>query len=293
MISGGVFLATGLCHLLPDAAEAFEGMYNDFPFPYMLTGLGFMATLFIEQISHALVHSRPSKDVSDAIPLLTSGINENIPEDPSSIVVSQPPESVLFPSEVESQLTEPALALLKQHYNDYVKGVNKFVSSSNDVPVPDGHSHGIPDTEGTGMLMVIAIWVALSFHSIMVGLVLGAAEDKVTSIFIAIMAHKGLEAFALGTSIVRSTASMKKYAAFCIAFASMTPIGILIGMIIEHFSEDSLISAAVSSIACGTFLYVGICEVILNELNRPHDKVLKCALLLVGFGLMAMLAIWV
>ena len=325
MMSGGVFLATALCHLLSESAESFEGHFDDFPMAYLLAGCGFMVTLFIEQIAHYLSdkasrkhhHAHHSVCETPSTSLIAASINDDV-----SLVVPTTPV-ITFPADVQKQLSPQALEQLREHYDAYAKSVNPQVSnnhydnnnnnsdvgsSTSDVEhghhhhhhhehhehhEDHGHSHGIPQNIEGGMIMVIAIWLALCFHSMMEGLALGAAETVNTGIFIAIVAHKGLESFALGTSMIRTNCSMLRYVTMCAAFAAMTPIGILIGMIIEHFAEDSLVSAGVGCIACGTFLYVGIVEVIINEIHRKHDKLAKCLMLILGFGFMAMLALWV
>ena len=45
-------------------------------------------------------------------------------------------------------------------------------------------------------------------------------------------------------------------------------------------------------LAAGTFLYVAFMEVIPKELRDPGRVALKLGALLVGFGLMSLLAVW-
>lgn len=47
-----------------------------------------------------------------------------------------------------------------------------------------------------------------------------------------------------------------------------------------------------SQLGAGTFLYVAFMEVLPRELDSSNHRVLKMAMLLLGFGLMSLLAIW-
>lgn len=52
------------------------------------------------------------------------------------------------------------------------------------------------------------------------------------------------------------------------------------------------VSSSLSALASGTFLYVALFEVIPKELAAPEHKASKIAVMLLGFGLMSVLAIW-
>ncbi|KAF2073300.1 hypothetical protein CYY_005399 [Polysphondylium violaceum] len=142
--------------------------------------------------------------------------------------------------------------------------------------------------------------IALSIHSIFEGLALGIqnTESHVIDIMIAIFAHKILAAFALGVAIVTNTSrpSIVKLSLLILVFSLASPIGSIIGMIIVNSggTETQLVSAILQGIASGTFLYVSVVEVIPKELNHTsQDIFLKSILLLIGFGGMALAAIWV
>ncbi len=74
-------------------------------------------------------------------------------------------------------------------------------------------------------------------------------------------------------------------------FASATPLGIFIGYATSNI-DNGTVSAAMSALASGTFLYVAMMEVIPKELEIPHYRVAKMGALLLGFGLMSLLAVW-
>jgi len=76
----------------------------------------------------------------------------------------------------------------------------------------------------------------------------------------------------------------------------MTPIGIALGSFLSKI-ESSKISiwfeAIFDSLAAGTFLYIAILEIIDEVFENSQQKILKFSLLLFGFLLMALIALWV
>ncbi|KAF6250335.1 ZIP zinc transporter-domain-containing protein [Scenedesmus sp. NREL 46B-D3] len=135
---------------------------------------------------------------------------------------------------------------------------------------------------------------ALCIHSMLEGVALGAqlTMESTQHIMLAIAAHKGLAAYALGASIVESKASTTKFWTVVAMFAAATPLGIAIGYATSTVGHGSA-GSAMSALASGTFLYVALNEVIPKELEHPDGhRVLKVGALLLGFGLMSLLALW-
>lgn len=93
----------------------------------------------------------------------------------------------------------------------------------------------------------------LSCTAALQGMAMGAQEGFVDSlhIFIAIAAHKGLAAYALGSSIVDSGATQKRFWAVIATFALATPVGIGLGRVVASFSTSGP-AAALSALASGT-----------------------------------------
>mmetsp|Transcript_8358 Transcript_8358/g.25051 ORF Transcript_8358/g.25051 Transcript_8358/m.25051 type:complete len:421 (+) Transcript_8358:407-1669(+) len=150
-----------------------------------------------------------------------------------------------------------------------------------------------PVRSQVSFLTAVLMGVALTFHSLLEGAALGAQPDVVNSlhIFIAIQAHKGLAAYALGSSIVDSEAGTRQFWSVIATFAFATPLGISLGFLLSSFTTSSG-AAAISALASGTFLYVAFMEVLPRELNDGSHRLLKLGMLLLGFALMSLLAIW-
>ena len=90
---------------------------------------------------------------------------------------------------------------------------------------------------------------------------------------------------------MRSGASAGEYAAAMLPFCAVTPVGALVGMSIKD-DGDGVATAAVLALAGGTFICIGLMEIIAKELPGDSDKLLKIALVLVGWGIFALLAVW-
>jgi solute carrier family 39 (zinc transporter), member 1/2/3 len=130
------------------------------------------------------------------------------------------------------------------------------------------------------------IMIALSVHSFFEGLALGLCTTfaNTMGIFIAILVHKGVAGMSLGISLMKTfpdNGRMIKSLVFC--FAVSSPVGIFIGMLIASASD--LVQVIFTSLAAGTFVYIGCSEVIVNEFSRPEYRVLKLFMYLLGAGM--------
>eukprot|EP00903_Cladosiphon_okamuranus_P018110 g16665.t2 len=146
----------------------------------------------------------------------------------------------------------------------------------------DSLSHGLVG-EDDGICVRFALLIALSVHSVMEGLGVGAEKRKAYNLLFAIACHKGLAAYALGASLLQSGVRGKQLTLFVLAFSAMTPIGILIGAIIEEDGEDDSAGAVCVALAAGTFLYVALMEVLPPELASTEHGWSKLGSLLAGF----------
>ncbi|CAN0485111.1 unnamed protein product [Ectocarpus sp. 8 AP-2014] len=144
------------------------------------------------------------------------------------------------------------------------------------------HAHGLGG-EGDGVWVRLALLLALSVHSVMEGLGVGAKTTKAYNLLFAIGVHKGLAAYALGASLLQSGVHGKQVTLFVLAFSAMTPLGILLGAIIEKDGEDDSAGAVCVALAAGTFLYVSLMEVLPPELASPENGWSKMGSLLSGF----------
>lgn len=96
--------------------------------------------------------------------------------------------------------------------------------------------------------------IALSIHAIFEGMALGLQENanQIIYMFLAIAFHKWVEALSLGIKHINMK-DRSYYFKVIMIFSSMTPIGILIGIVFSGFSE--VIEAIFLSISSGKKLY--------------------------------------
>ena len=72
-----------------------------------------------------------------------------------------------------------------------------------------------------------------------------------------------------------------------VLFASFTPLGQIVGILLGEASE--IIEIIFSCLAAGTFLYIACSEVIIEEFANPDYRVLKLIVFLLGIASIASL----
>lgn len=143
-------------------------------------------------------------------------------------------------------------------------------------------------------------WVlllVLSIHSIITGASLGLESSIASSLalFIAVMAHKSGAAFALGIRMGMSDAKLSRQKLIIVLFSCMTPLGILLGVVCSALlSADGAVKgeAIFDAIAAGTFINIAVLDIIDDVFKDKKDSMLRFALVLAGFAMMALIAIW-
>jgi len=137
--------------------------------------------------------------------------------------------------------------------------------------------------------------IVLSIHSIITGIAVGT-ENKIAQagiLLIAVLAHKGSAAFALGSSMNKT--GVKKDLIYIVVFSLMTPLGMILGMgSMEILGENmaNIFEAVFDAIAAGTFIYVAILDIVDEEFANTKKTVLTFTSLVLGITVMAIVAIW-
>ena len=161
-----------------------------------------------------------------------------------------------------------------------------------------GHTHVAPGTDMPERLLYpYVLMLVLSLHSVITGIALGTETTiaQAVVILIAVLAHKGTAAFALGVSMLRAHLPPGRFARMIAMFALMTPAGIVLGcgaMRILSGRTEQAFEALFDALAAGTFLYVAVVDILGEEFAHHVDRWLKFLLVLLGLGLMALVAIW-
>jgi len=130
------------------------------------------------------------------------------------------------------------------------------------------------------------ILIGLGVHSIFEGIATGAEESLTDAslLFLAIILHKGAAALSLAIALQKSFPDRDCYViGLMTLFASFTPLGIVIGILIR--STDEIMEIVFSCLAAGTFIYIACSEVIIEEFSLPRDKGLKLLFFMLGIAI--------
>ncbi len=128
--------------------------------------------------------------------------------------------------------------------------------------------------------------VLLSIHALLEGLCLGVSKHYETTILlmIALIIHKGLESFALIINQSKFIKNSFGIYAILLIFSSMTPLGIVGGIvgIGTFFTPDIL--AYFNAITAGTFIYMVLnCQCELNGIKRNDAMFIMFGFSLIAF----------
>jgi zinc transporter ZupT len=279
LFGGGVFVAAGFVHLLGDAASSLDtdGAY---PVAMLWCSIGFLVPLCIDRLASS-ISSHNSTKTAQALQAASAKNHASVHEQPATELVASRRASF------SERLSDDLVSSLVVHNAPDVRATFENMEAAIEPPPAGGRLVSIVGT--------VVLFLALTVHSFIAGLVLGV-DGEATGVFVAIIAHKGFAAWALGCSFARTAAvSIRAAWLWVLSFAAVTPLGIVVGASIASFAENGAIDT-LKAIAAGFFLYVGIMETIAKVLDEEAgcaEVLLKLTVLLLGFGLMALLALWV
>jgi zinc transporter 1/2/3 len=141
------------------------------------------------------------------------------------------------------------------------------------------------------------LFLVLAIHSIIAGISLGLEQGFLSGlvILIAIVAHKGSAAFALGLNMINAQCNPALIRKTILFFACMSPLGIILGSLLDGLDggkNSVLFEAVFDTLAAGTFLYIATLEIIAELFEQNTQKTSKLMMIFMGFALMATIAIW-
>ncbi len=149
--------------------------------------------------------------------------------------------------------------------------------------------------ETSGAFAVLAT-LMLSIHAFLMGAALGLSSTFSVAVLLlfAILAHKWAESFSLSIQINKSNFSHLINIILFSAFALMTPIGVICGAAAtETLGKMPLLQPIFSSLAAGTFLYLGTLHGLEKAtLIKQCCDMKRFYFVILGFGIMAVVAIW-
>jgi len=304
---GGVLLAAGLVHLANDSfndfadASANSWAAVDYPWAGLFVSIGFLTTLFVEEaVLHILSHTG-----QDSVLVKRQTVDELHRPLLQEMNVSNSRKRRLS-SVAEAMIVQAVAGSTRSNSSDSTsmrpsKSRKETLLQLTEEEPPKRcissfhghtHDHGAGNIVDRGFAVAIVFLCAISCHSFISGLGVGAMQgSEIWSGIIAVVAHKSLASFTLSTCFINGGASTSSWLFYMLIFSLVTPLGIMVGSLLT--TGEGAIEGVLVGLAAGSFIYIGILEVISKELDDEGDKMCKLILLIIGWGLMSMLAIWV
>lgn len=165
---------------------------------------------------------------------------------------------------------------------------------------------GHVDTGAASTTVTYILAAALSVHSLIEGLTLGASviySSQFVAMLTAIVAHKAFAAVSLGTSLAglvlkdRSRSTRTGAVIAAVTFALLTPIGAGTGVGMVHAMDEweaRVLSAGLNCVSAGIFVYVALVELLAEEMRLEEKRGMggRAVVFAVAAALMSALAVW-
>eukprot|EP00099_Drosophila_melanogaster_P016170 NP_536747.2 Zinc/iron regulated transporter-related protein 89B [Drosophila melanogaster] len=309
---GGVLLATTFLHLLPEVQEVVEelqecGIIGELTFPLaeLLMCCGFFLMYFIEEAMHTYVHHHQKDEAGAAFERGHSIRNSHLlkPTEGNATTPTAPPAPLAGTAELGTLSVQNLL----QNDLEQQKFATKPQQQANGHGHSHGHGHGhshlpvIADDADAGDMLAsslrgLFIVSALSLHELFEGMAIGleSSASSVWFMFGAVSAHKLVLAFCVGVELIVARTRMLLAVLYVLTFAVVSPLGIGIGILINHGEETSgpsLVSAILQGFACGTLIYVVFFEILSKNRSGLRAYLALFVGFLVMFGLQQLTSI--
>jgi len=150
----------------------------------------------------------------------------------------------------------------------------------------------------TNLPYVLALMLLI--HELIEGTALGinTTFTQAFMLFVAILAHKGSASFALCVTLMRYHIALKKILILVLFFSLVTPLGIFLGtslISLDALPRGQLLEAAFNAFATGSFFYMATLHHVQFHKRAAQEShgMLEFFFLILGLGLMGLIAVWV
>lgn len=155
-----------------------------------------------------------------------------------------------------------------------------------------GAQSGQTDADVAPAIIPLLLTGMIAAPSFFLGMALGVSDGtQARLIFIAIILHKGTAGFALAMNMVRSSLTRRQAVLLLLAFAIMTPAGLVLGGVARDLQPEwlPLFKGCVLALGAGTFLYMGTLHELQSAPMIEYCKKPNCFLIMVsGFAVTAL-----
>ena len=118
----------------------------------------------------------------------------------------------------------------------------------------------------------IATYVGLGLHALTEGVAFSSVQRDSGVLLATLLIHKATETFSLATVMRLANLGTARVLVFLGLFAAMQPLGLVVGASLAGHGLDRVLTG----FACGTFLYVALCDLlpeVFHGVDRPIRKV--------------------
>ncbi|KAB2004030.1 hypothetical protein ERO13_D11G162500v2 [Gossypium hirsutum] len=269
--AAGVILSTGFIHVLPDATESLtspclnEKPWGEFPFAGLLAMTAAIGTLMVDVFA-----------------------------------TSHYTKSHLHKTQQSHEGDEEKTEQTENHLHVHTHATH-------------GHSHGsvsmLEPADSAQLLRHRVVSQVLELgivvHSVIIGISLGASESPKTikPLVAALTFHQFFEGMGLGGCISQAKFKGRSVAIMSLFFSLTTPVGIAIGIAITNaYDENSptalIVEGLLNAASSGILIYMALVDLLAADFMNPklqNNGILQVGAsvsLLLGAGLMSLLAIW-
>ncbi|KAG4174991.1 hypothetical protein ERO13_A11G155500v2 [Gossypium hirsutum] len=269
--AAGVILSTGFIHVLPDATESLtspclnENPWGKFPFAGLLAMTAAIGTLMVDVFA-----------------------------------TSHYTKSHLHKTQQNHEGDEEKTEQTENHLHVHTHATH-------------GHSHGsvsmLERADSAQLLRHRVVSQVLELgivvHSVIIGISLGASESPKTikPLVAALTFHQFFEGMGLGGCISQAKFKGRSVAIMSLFFSLTTPVGIAIGIVITNaYDENSptalIVEGLLNAASSGILIYMALVDLLAADFMNPKlqsNGILQVGAsvsLLLGAGLMSLLAIW-
>jgi zinc transporter ZupT len=308
--SGGIFLGLGFFHQLPEANEMLEDnpIQEHYPFTYLLAFITYSLILFIEKVAtdahniadaHGHNHEENKKEEKKSNSSLEGKQNNehnNIEKNNNEIaqIMLKANDEENNEKKLEEANKEVKHNILQSEENNINSNqenhqevkvyTQKQINDDIKNEVLEGEKEKEKEKAGfKGLLEPIIVLCAIGFHGLFAGISIGIGEElnDTLIIIIAILAHKWAAALSLGVTFVKLFVPNKQFYILMTIFALITPVGTVIGLIVKQ-SSNELVEAIFLSVSSGTFFYLSMSEILVEEFEKKENKYIKFIVYVVG-----------